>query len=89
MRAALLGISAALLTGCTTIQTGDIVTNAVNCNVTRGSTKNGQGAADVDVLTQSGNGAGRFLGALMSEIDCGYGTSSSAGLSGAASDNVR
>ena len=89
MRAALLGLSAALLTGCTTIERVNVVTNAVNCNVSRSSFQNGQGAADVNVPTQSGNGAGAFVGELMSDILCADGTASSAGLSGAASADAR
>ena len=80
------GFLCVLLTGCTQIDRVNVHTIAINCDVMRGSTQQGGGQGNANVLSQSGAAAAQFLGELVSSIQCADGTAVDAATHGTSAD---
>ena len=86
MTRSLIAIAVLALAGCTTIDRVNVLTVAVDCNVTRGDDKSAGGEAQGNALQQSGAAGAKFVGSLRSVVTCRDGTTIEAEVEGGAED---
>ena len=86
MRTLIAALATLTLTGCTTIDRVNVLTVAVDCDVTRGEDKAAGGDAEANVLQQAGAAGARFVGSLRSIVTCRDGTTIAAEVEGGATD---